>query len=391
MESDTKKDTIKDTIGKQKLFSKRNLIIGLVIIICAAWGANSYFKKPKQAARPPIAVTMAKVEKRDMPAQVEATGYVEAFNSASIYPQVTGRIVGVHYKEGQDVKKGDLLVTIDPIPYRQKLSQANAQLVRDRENANFAQVSAGRMNTLFQQGAISKQSMDQANTSMYTAVATVDQSQALAEAAALDLEHCFIKSPIDGKAGAILANVGAQANAGSSQTQLVVINQIAPIFVRFTVPEKYLPDIRRAYAQRPLKVTALIPEQKEAISDGVLKFINNTVDMSTGAVAMKAEFPNATSELWPGQFVRTTLILDMQKDALIVPSNAVSIGQNGKYVFVVKADSTVESRIVEVDRIIDGMAVVTKGLDDNETVVLDGQVNLRTGSKVYAKDASVGK
>lgn len=384
-------NSLKESAKKRGLFNKRNLTIAVLVIACIAWGASSYLKKPKQQMRLPVSVSVAKVEVRDMPSQVETTGYVEAFNSASIYPQVNGRIEQVHFKEGQDIKKGDLLVTIDPVPYRQKLSQANAQLVRDRENANFAQVSAGRMDILYKQGAISKQTMDQTNTSAATAIATVNQSIAAAEAAQLDLERCFITSPIDGKAGAILANIGTQANTGSGQTQLVVINQIAPIFVRFTVPEKYLPDIRKAYAQRPLNVSASIPEQKDAITNGVLKFINNTVDLSTGAVVMKAEFPNSSSELWPGQFVRTTLVLDVQKDALIVPANAVSMGQSGRYVFVVKEDSTVEARNVEVDRTVDGMAVITKGLSDGETVVLDGQVNLRNGAKVSVKDAAAGK
>lgn len=380
-----------DTANKRGLFNKRNLLIAVLLIACIAWAASAYLNKPKQQLRLPVAVSVARVEMRDMPLQVETTGYVEAYNSASIYPQVTGRIVGVHFKEGQDVKQGELLVTIDPIPYRQKLSQANAQLLRDRENANFAQVSAERMDILYKQGAISKQTMDQASTSASTTVAMVSQSAAAAEAAQLDLDHCFITAPIAGKAGAILANVGTQANMGSGQTQLVVINQIAPIFVRFTVSEKYLPDIRKAYAQKPLPVSVSIPEQTQEISNGVLKFINNTVDLSTGAVVMKAEFGNAGSELWPGQFVRTTLILDVQKDALTVPANAVSLGQNGRYVFVVKPDSSVESRNVESDRTVDGLAVITKGLSVDEVVVLDGQVNLRDGSKVSIKDAAAGK
>lgn len=384
-------NNLKESIEKSSLFNKRNITVALLIVVCIAWGVSSYLKKPKQQVRLPVSVSVAKVEMRDMPIQIETTGYVEAFNSATIYPQVTGQIKDIHFKEGQDVKKGDLLITIDQIPYKQKLSQANAQLVRDRENANFAQVSAGRMNTLYQQGAISKQTIDQANTAAATAAATVNQSAAAADAALLDLDRCLIVAPIDGKAGAILANIGMQANTGSSQTQLVVINQIAPIFVRFTVPEKYLPNIRKAYTQKPLGVTANIPEQQAAITNGVLKFINNTVDMATGAVVMKAEFPNIDNELWPGQFVLTVLILDIQKDALIIPANAVSIGQNGRYVFIVNADSTVEARNVEVDRTVEGMAVISKGLNADDIVVLDGQVNLRTGARVSVKDAAAVK
>jgi membrane fusion protein, multidrug efflux system len=361
------------------------LTLALFVIAIFASGCGRTQSPPKTT----IPVTVGKAEARNMPIQVEAVGNVEAFNSVVILPQVTGRVLSLHFQQGQDVRAGDLLVTIDPTPFEQKLAQAQAQLSHDSDQATFATSSAKRYDELFRRGAVSRQDFEQMNSSSSSQAATVQQSQAAVESARFDLNNCYIRSPIDGRTGAFLANLGALANM--NVTQLVVINQIEPIFVKFTVPEKYLASITAAQKVAPLQVTASIADQGPDIADGVLSFIDNTIDASSGVVQMKAQFPNSTRQLWPGQFVRVTLKLGEQPNAVVVPSEAVMNGQKGTYVFVVKDDMTAEARPVVQDRAIGNVAVITKGLNPGETVVTDGQVNLRPGSIVSIKEADGSK
>ena len=290
---------------------------------------------------------MGKVESRNMPIQLDAVGNVQAYNSVLVIPQVTGQVASIHFQQGQDVKAGDLLVTIDPAPFEQQLAQAEAQLVHDKEQAAFNKASAQRYAALFQKNAVSRQDYEQMATSSTTQEATVRQSQAAVESSRINLNNCYIRAPINGRTGAFLANLGAMATA--VQTQLVVINQVEPIFVQFTVPEKYLTTITTAQQAGELHVTASIADQGLKVTDGVLTFIDNTVDLSSGVVQMKAQFPNATRQLWPGQFVRVTIRLGEQPNAIIVPSEAVMDGQMGTYVFVVKDDMTVDVRQVVQD------------------------------------------
>ena len=320
-----------------------------------------------------------------MPVQIESVGNVAAFNSVLVLPQVTGRVQQLHFREGQDVKAGDLLITIDPAPFEQKLAQVQAQLAHDSDQATFASASAQRFDTLFQQGAVSRQDYEQSTSSAKAQSATVRQSQAASESARIDLNNCYIRSPIDGRTGAFLANLGTLANTNT--TQLVVVNQIEPIFVNFTVQEKDLAAIMAAQSKEPLKVIASVTDRGLRVTDGRLTFVDNTVNTSTGVIQLKAQFPNLKRELWPGQFVRVNLQLGMQPNVVVVPAEAVNVGQKGRYVFVVKDDMTVESRPVEQDRIIGGLAVITQGIHAGETVVTDGQVNLRPGSKVSIKNS----
>lgn len=359
--------------------------LALVVIAVLAAGCGRTQPPPQNA----VPVTVGKAESRNMPIQVEAVGNVEAFNSVIIVPQVTGRVLSLHFQQGQDVRAGDLLITIDPTPFQQKLAQAQAQLAHDTEQAAFATASARRYDELFRRGAVSRQDFEQQNTASNTQAATVQQSQAAVENARIDLNNCYIRSPIDGRTGAFLANLGSLATMNA--TQLVVVNQIEPIFVKFTVPEKYLPAITTAQKTVPLQVTATIADSGLSVADGVLTFIDNTVDTASGVVQMKAQFPNTTRQLWPGQFIRVILKLGEQPDAVVVPSEAVMSGQKGTYVFVAKDDMTVEARQVTRDRTIGNMAVITKGLSAGETVITDGQVNLRPGSTISIKEAPAPK
>jgi len=354
-------------------------VVALVLSIAVLSGCSRTAPPPTVA----VSVTAGRSESRNMPIQVESVGNVGAYNSAVVMAQVTGRVLRLHFREGQDVKAGDLLITIDPGPFEQKVSQARAQLAHDSEQAAFAAASAKRYDALFKQGAISRQDYEQANANSSALAATSQQAQAAVENARLDLANCYVRAPIDGRTGAFLANQGALATA--NLTQLVVVNQIEPALIKFTVPEKSLAAILAAQGKGPLKAVANIAEQGLRVEDGLLTFIDNTVDTSTGMVQMKAQFPNLKRELWPGQFVRITLVLGNQFDAVVVPAEAVNMGQAGRYVFVVKEDMSVESRTVEQDRVIGNLAVISKGLSAGETVVTDGQVNLRTGAKVSIK------
>ena len=357
------------------------LVAGVLLLILLS-GCSSR----TQSAPPPIfSVTAGRAETRAMPIQVESVGNVVAYNSAVIMPQVTGRVQQLHFKEGQEVKAGDLLITIDPAPFTQKLAQAQALLAHDTDQATFAASSAQRYDTLFSKGAVSRQDYEQAASSARAQAATVQQAQAAVENARIDLNNCYIRSPIDGRTGAFLANLGALATVNA--TQLLVVNQIEPIFVGFTVQEKDLRNILAAQNKGPLKVVASVADQNIRVEDGQLTFVDNTVNAAAGVIQLKARFPNQRKELWPGQFVRVTLLLDTQPNAVIVPAEAVNMGPAGRYVFVIKEDMTVESRPVEQSRVIGNVAVVDKGLNAGEMVVTDGQVNLRTGAKVSIKES----
>ena len=341
-----------------------------------------------QSAQPPVIPVMAgKAELREMPVQVESVGNVLAYNSAVILPQVTGRVQQLHFREGQEVKAGDLLITIDPAPFIQKLAQAQALLTHDTDQATFAAASAKRYETLFNQGAVSRQDYEQSTSSARAQAATVQQAQAAVESARIDLNNCYIRSPINGRTGAFLANLGALATVNA--TQLLVVNQIEPVLVSFTVQEKELRNILAAQSKGPLKVAVTLTDQNIRIDNGELTFVDNTVNTSAGVIQLKARFPNQGKELWPGQFVRVTLLLETQANALVVPVEAVNTGPKGNYVFVVKDDMTVEARPVKQNRVVGKTAVVEGNLDAGEVVVTDGQVNLRPGSKVSIKDSLV--
>jgi multidrug efflux system membrane fusion protein len=355
----------------------------LLVFVLLSAGCSRTPATPTQQS---VSVTVGKAESRTMPIQLDVVGNVQAYNSVVIIPQITGQVASVHFQQGQDVKAGDLLVTINPAPFEQQLAQAKAQLVHDREQAAFNQATAKRYADLFQSNAVSRQDYEQMATSARTQDATVQQSAAAVNNARINLNDCYVRSPIDGRTGAFLANLGAMTTA--NQTQLVVVNQITPIFVQFSIPEKYLAAVTAAQKAGPLPVMANISDQGVNVTDGVLTFIDNTVDLTSGVIQMKAQFPNTNRQLWPGQFVRITLKLSEQPNAIVVPSAAVMDGQNGTYVFIVKDDMTVDVRQVTQDRVVGDLSVISQGLNVGETVVTDGQVNLRPGAKVNVKPAA---
>lgn len=390
--------------------TKKTLLAALLIAVSVVFSACSKTQAQPSGEKkgpPPAPVRVADVTVQDMPVQLSAPGSVEAYNSVNLKPQVAGEITEVHFKEGDTVAQGQRLFTIDPRPYEVALAQAEANLARskalvDQARANIAKDKAQAANAkaelernavLLPKGMVSKEEFDtvQANadalqaavTASVAAVKSAEEAVRSADAdideAKLQLSYCAVNSPIDGKTGSLLANKGSIVKANDAT--LVVINQLQPIYVSFTLPERNLVDIKHHMAERPLEVAAIIPGHESESITGALTFVDNAVN-DTGTIRLKATFPNENGLLWPGQFVRVTLKLAVRAGITTVPERAVQVGQDGPYAFVALPDNTVELRFVEPGDTVDGMTEIKSGLQPGETVVTDGQLNLKPGSKI---------
>lgn len=321
--------------------------------------------------------------RQTVPLEIAAIGTAAAFSAIAVRSRVVGEITEVHFKEGKDVKKGELLFRIDCRDLMATLRQAEANLARDAAVSRNAQEDATRYRYLAEKGYVAKQQYDQARTSAESALAVVDADRALVENIKVRLGYCSISSPISGRTGGLILDRGNLVKENDSV--LVTINQITPIYVNFTVPERHLPDIKQYSARRGLKVQAYIPNDPVP-EEGILTFIDNRVDNTTGTIALKATFPNPRKRLWPGQFLNVVVVLT-ERSGVLVPSRSVLTGQNGIYVFVVKPGSTVEIRSVETSRTFRENAIIEKGLEPGERVVLDGQLRLVQGTSVSIKGA----
>ena len=337
-------------------------------------------KHPAQEAETSVPVSVAQAVKKAVNVSITATGTVMPIDKVTVASQVDGMLKKIYIKEGQEVKKGDLIMLIDPDPFKQRLDQAKAQLAQDMDSLNFAKIQSERYAELVQKGAAAQSDADQTLTTFKTAQGKVAADKASVEQAKIDLGYTNITAPLTGKAGGFLLNEGAVVK--KSDTTLIVINQVAPIYVQFAIPEKYLVQVTAAKNAGPLTVTAL-PHGGKAVQ-GTLTFIDNAVNQDTGMIMLKGTFDNADQALWPGQFAAVTLVLGRQDDAVLVPPQAIQSSQDGSSVFVMNQDSTVAMRKVEVDRIVDDGAVV-KGVEAGETVVVDGQMLLKDGARVQVK------
>jgi multidrug efflux system membrane fusion protein len=330
-----------------------------------------------------VPVVVAPVVQKAVPVEIRAIGNVEAYSAVSVKPQVAGAVEKAYFKEGQDVKEGDLLFTLDPAPYQATLHQLEANLARDKAQLENARAQAERYTKLFQDGIVSKEQYDSFRTNADALAAAVLADQAAIERAKIDLAYCSIPSPLEGRTGSLLVYPGNVVKA--NETALVVINQIHPVYVGFSVPEQYLSEVKKYRAAGPLGAEAIIPNEEDHPAQGVLAFIDNAVDTTTGTVKLKATFDNLDSRLWPGLFVNVVLKLAWRPNALVVPSQAVQTGQSGQYVFVIKPDMTAQSRPVVTGSTIGGETVIEQGLQPGETVVTDGQLRLAPGAKVELK------
>jgi len=337
-----------------------------------------------------IPVTVAKATMKSVPVQVEIIGNVEAFSNVSVRTQRAGEIEKAYFTQGENVKKGQLLFTLDRRPFQAALDQLEANQARDQAQLANARAQADRNEKLFQAGIISKDQYDTFRTTAQAQEATVRADQAAIENARINLSYCSVYSPIDGRTGSYQVYPGNIAKV--NDTVLVVINQVHPIYVTFSVPEQYLSEVKDHQTRGPLKVEASIPNDTAPPSTGQLIFIDNTVDTTTGTIKMRASFPNAGNRLWPGQFVNVVLRLSVQPNATVVPSQAIQTGPMGKYLFVVEPDAKGDLkgnlRPVVVGAVVQGETVIEKGVAPGDTVVTDGQLLLAPGSKVEIKKGS---
>jgi multidrug efflux system membrane fusion protein len=334
----------------------------------------------------PVPVNVAPVAKKDMPVDVETVGTVEALSTVSVMPQVGGLIQSVHFKEGQQVKAGDLLFTIDTRPYRASLSAARATMDKNQALADEAARNVARFEKLVKEGVASEQELSQARANQAALQATVNADRANIVSNSINVQFARITAPVSGRAGSLLVNAGNVVRANDTRA-LVVIRSMSPIYVRFSVPEQYLSQVRDAVKKGKVSVVAKPRGSGKGVS-GELTFIENTVDTRTGKIDMKGLFDNLDEALWPGQFVDVTLQIGVQPGAIVVPEAAVQTGQDGSYTYVVGPEKKAELRRVTVERGAGEETVIQKGLAPGEQVVTDGQIRLRDGTPVEIKAAA---
>lgn len=419
------------------------LLAGAILVGCSGDPTERADAKIPQAG-PAIPVSVSPVITKSVPVQLRANGTVQAIATVTVMSQVDGQVLRIHFAEGQDVRQGALLFTLDQRPFEAALHQAEANLGRDtaqlqqaeaalaqsaaaekQAEANLARdaaqlenanVQARRYKELIDDGAVSKEQYDQVRTAALAMEATIqaDQAavtnakaairaaqattetiraaikadQAVVENARIQLGYTEIRAPMEGRTGNVLVHVGSSVKARDSSSPLVVINQIHPTYVSFSVPEQHLADIRKYRAAGTIRVDALIPGQEDAPVRGELAFVNNTVDPSTGTIQLKATFPNPDNRLWPGQFLNVVLTLTTEPNAVVVPSQAIQTGQQGPYVFVVKPDLTVQMRTIVPGLALDDETIAQEGLTPGERVVTEGQIRLVPGARVDIKPSA---
>lgn len=366
---------------------RAGLILGLAVAslaVLSCSGTRTEGQSPQPMAMPPVPVLVASARLETVPVDLTQIGTVEAYSTVTIRSQVDGQLKTVNFTEGQEVKAGDLLFTVDSRSYEAALAQAEANLARDEAQYANAKAQDGRYAALYQAGIVSKDQYDQYRSNADALAATVRADKAAIENAKVLLGYCTIRSPLSGRTGNLQVTAGNMLK--SNDTALVTVNQLSPIYVDFSVPQQNLSEIKAHLAAARLRVTAAIPGSEDRNSEaGWLSFVNNTVDSTTGTIMLKGTFQNADRRLWPGQFVNVSLRLREQANAVVVPSPAVQTGQNNHYVFVVKPDQTVEARPVVPGAVYGLNTVIQKGIKSGDRVVTDGQLRLFPGAKVIIK------
>jgi multidrug efflux system membrane fusion protein len=371
------------TLGSNGLKSFPTAFLAFLLAILLSFASCSGEKQKPPA--PAVPVTVAPVTEKDVPMDLKAIGNVEAYATVAIKSRLAGQLVQVNFQEGQDVKEGELLFVIDPRPYEAALKQAQANLERDKALAVKAQADLRRYGELIRKQFVSQQDYDQAKSTAESLGATVNADQVAVQNARLNLSYCYIKAPINGRTGSLIANQGNMIKE-NADTAMLVINQIQPIYVSFAIPEQNLAEIRKYLAAEKVPVEAFSAGQEKEPEVGVLTFIDNTVDKATGTILCKATFTNAHKRLWPGLFISVVVKLATQRHAVLIPAQAIQTSQEGQIVFVVKPDLTAEVRRVQVERSIDGDVIIKEGLKPGERVVTDGQLRLVPGAKVQIKN-----
>ena len=356
----------------------RSVLLGLALIFAGLAACN---KKPEaNFERPPAPVTVARAVAQDVPVYIDAVGKTVAREVVSVQPQVSGRITQIHFTDGANVKIGDLLFTIDPRPYQAQLNQAEANVAQAEAALSLAKVNFARVEKVSDPRAVSRQDFDARKSAVETAEATLKQNRAAVENARLNLEYCTIRSPINGRAGQRAVDVGnvVSANNGS----LLVIQRLDPIYADFTVTESELSGVQRNMAKQALKVEVRLPDAGTEPREGKLTFLDNSVQEGSGTVKLRATLNNNDRSFWPGRFVKVRLILQTQRDAVLVPAGAPQLSAKGPFVYVVKPDSSAELRPVKVGQRQEDLIVIKDGLKADERVVVSGQLGVTPGGKV---------
>jgi membrane fusion protein, multidrug efflux system len=376
---------------------KRLLLAVLLVAVLACgyffqgylFGTTTETRTARPAAPAQLVVADVAVQS-PTPILVTAIGTVQSIATVMIKSRVDGEIAKVHFEEGQEVKEGDILFTLDDRGVRAQLQQAEANLERDRAQLERFKLEVTRQTELAHRGVASPQKLEDVTTSVAVTEATVRASAATVENARVNLNYTTIRAPITGRTGSVAlkrGNVVKAVDTAAAAVPLVTITQLRPIYVALTVPERYLADLRTAMAEGPVPAVVTVPNQPKTPITGTLTFIDNQVDVATGTISLKAKFPNDDDRLWPGQFVNVTLTLGVQADAVVVPSAAIQAGPNGPYVFLVRPDSTAELRLVQVNRTLNDRTVIADGLVAGDRVVVDGQMRLGNGTRVSVQGA----
>jgi multidrug efflux system membrane fusion protein len=358
------------------------------LIVLGALASGCAKQQAAPQPRSAIPVVVGTVTQKAMPVEVTAVGNVEAYSTVSIKAQVPGQLLDVHFKEGDFVRKGQLLLTLDQRPYEAALAQAKAALARDKATAVNNRLQAQRYSKLFEEGIVPASQVESFTSAADASDAVLNADEAAIKTAELNLEYSTIYSPLDGRTGALMLKPGNLVKV--ADVPIVVINQVNPIFVNFAVPQQFWPDIKKYMAQGTLRVKATVPKDTGSAEVGTVAFVDNAVDPTTGTIHLRATFTNSQNRLWPGLYVNIVLTLSEQLGATVVPAQAVLEGDKGSFVYVVRSDKRVEPRIIVPVRTIDGETVIEKGLKPGETIVTDGQTRLEPNARVEIKGGTSG-
>ncbi|HEX6902901.1 MAG TPA: efflux RND transporter periplasmic adaptor subunit [Thermoanaerobaculia bacterium] len=359
-----------------------------VALLCLAVFAGCRQEAPPAFERPPAPVSVVEAVSRDVPVYLDEVGKVAAREVVSIQPQVSGSITEIHFTDGAHLRKGAPLFTIDPRPYRAQLAAAQANLAEAKAALDLTRIQFERAASLIETQAIAQQEYDTRKNAMDVAAARVEQSEAAVQTARLNLDYCFIRSPIDGRAGERLVDRGnvVTTNSGS----LLVIQRLDPVYADFTITEHDLTAVQRNMAGGKLKVEVRLPDQPDEPQIGALTFVDNAVQDGTGTVKLRATIPNNDHRFWPGRFVKIRLVLDTLQQAVLVPAAAPQTSSAGQFVYVVKTDSTAEQRKVTPGQRQEELVVISQGLQPGERVIVNGQLGVTPGGKVRVEgDAAV--
>lgn len=368
------------------------LIILLIVSAASAYvvrnRANASAKASGQGSRGPqeVPVVIAEVVSEDIPIWLEGIGNVQAANTVTVRPRVGGALESVSFTEGAMVKEGDVLAQIDRRPFQSVLSQAEAKKAQDEAQLANARATLSRAESLVKENAISRQLVDQAEAAAGQLEAQVKADQAAIDAAQLDLDFTTVRAPISGRTGVRMVDAG-NVVTGSQAEGLVVLTELQPISVIFTLPQRYLaqlrPHMKPGSAELPVQATE---DDGTLLDEGVLKLVDNQIDNTTGTLRLKASFPNKDFTLWPGQYLNAKVLVDTMKDAVVVPAEVIQPGLNGPFAYLVKEDETVEVRQVKPGLTLEGLTVIEEGLQPGDRVVRDGQSKLKPGAKVASKN-----